>query len=302
MRIILYIGMQIAVLVLVSIVGSVLLNLFGIQINPNDYMSLLVMCAIFGCAGSLISLMMSKFMCKKAYGVQVIETPRNSDEAFLVNTVAMLCQKDGLKMPEVGIYNSPDPNAFATGASKDAALVAVSTGLLNSMSHQEVTGVLGHEISHIKNGDMVTMALLQGVLNTFVYFFSYIVTFAIVNASRGNNNSDDRSDSPSMMSGMMFYTINSIMQMVFGFLASMLLMWFSRYREYRADAGSAELNGKECMISALEALKRGVQPQQNKEKGYMQALCINGPVTLSELFMSHPPLDKRIAALRETSF
>ena len=299
MRIILYIGMQIAVLLLVSIVGSVLLNIFGIQINPNDYMSLLVMCAIFGCAGSLISLMMSKFMCKKSYGVQVIDTPRNSQEAFLVNTVAMLCQKDGLKMPEVCIYNTPDPNAFATGASKDAALVAVSTGLLNSMSQQEVTGVLGHEISHIKNGDMVTMALLQGVLNTFVYFFSYIITFAIVNASRGNNSDSQRS--PSFGSSMMFYTFNSIIQTVFGLLATMLLMWFSRYREYRADAGSAELNGKQCMISALEALQRGVQPQANKEKSYMQALCINGPATLSELFMSHPPLEKRIAALRESS-
>lgn len=300
MRILLYIAMQIAVLVLVSIVGSVLMNLFGIYVNPNDYISLLVMCAVFGCAGSLVSLMMSKFMCKKAYGVQVIDTPRNSQEAFLVNTVAMLCQKDGLKMPEVGIYNSPDPNAFATGASKDAALVAVSTGLLNSMSQEEVTGVLGHEISHIKNGDMVTMALLQGVLNTFVYFFSYIITFAIVNAQRGSSSDSDRS--PSFGSSMMFYTINSVMQMVFGLLASMLLMWFSRYREYRADAGSAELNGKQCMISALEALKRGIQPQPNKEKSYMQALCINGPATLSELFMSHPPLDKRIAALRESSF
>lgn len=300
MRILLYIAMQIAVLVLVSIIGSVLMNLFGIYVNPNDYISLLVMCAVFGCAGSLVSLMMSKFMCKKAYGVQVIDTPRNSQEAFLVNTVAMLCQKDGLKMPEVGIYNSPDPNAFATGASKDAALVAVSTGLLNSMSQQEVTGVLGHEISHIKNGDMVTMALLQGVLNTFVYFFSYIITFAIVNAQRSSSSDSDRA--PSFGSSMMFYTINSVMQMVFGLLASMLLMWFSRYREYRADAGSAELNGKQCMISALEALKRGVQPQPNKEKSYMQALCINGPATLSELFMSHPPLDKRIAALRESSF
>ncbi len=300
MRVILYIGMQLAVLLLVSIIGSVLLNIFGIQVNPSDYMSLLIMCAIFGCVGSIISLMMSKFMCKKAYGVQVISAPRNSQESFLVNTVAMLCQRDGLKMPEVGIYNSPDPNAFATGASKDAALVAVSTGLLNSMTQEEVTGVLGHEISHIKNGDMVTMALLQGVLNTFVYFFSYIATFAIVNATRGNRDSDD--NGPSFGSSMMFYTINSIMQMVFGLLASMLLMWFSRYREYRADAGSAALNGKQCMISALEALKRGIQPRENKEKSYMQALCINGPTTLSELFMSHPPLDKRIAALRESSF
>ena len=156
-------------------------------------------------------------MCKRAYGVQVITTPRNQQEAFLLSTVRMLTQKDGLAMPEVGIYNSPDPNAFATGASKDAALVAVSTGLLNSMSQSEVTGVLGHEISHIKNGDMVTMALLLGVLNTFVYFFSYVAAFAIVNATRGNN-SDNRN--VSFGSSMMFYTINSIMQMVFGLLAT----------------------------------------------------------------------------------
>src|SRR5574344_805368 len=203
MRIILYIAMQVAVLLLVSIIGSILLNLFGIQISGSDYTSLLIMCAVFGCAGSLVSLFMSKFMCKKSYGVRVITNPQTSEELFLVNTVAMLCQKDGLKMPEVGIYNSPDPNAFATGASKDAALLAVSTGLLNSMSQSEVTGVLGHEISHIKNGDMVTMALLQGVLNTFVYFFSYVVTFAIVNATRGNNNNDNRD--VSFGSSMMFY-------------------------------------------------------------------------------------------------
>ncbi|NLK85328.1 MAG: protease HtpX [Aeromonadales bacterium] len=297
MRIILYIAMQVAVLLLVSIIGSILLNLFGIQISGSDYTSLLIMCAVFGCAGSLVSLFMSKFMCKKSYGVRVITNPQTSEELFLVNTVAILCQKDGLKMPEVGIYNSPDPNAFATGASKDAALLAVSTGLLNSMSQSEVTGVLGHEISHIKNGDMVTMALLQGVLNTFVYFFSYVVTFAIINATRGNNNNDNRD--VSFGSSMMFYTINSLMQMVFGIGATMILMWFSRWREYRADAGSADLNGKQCMIGALQALKRGVQPQQNKEKSYMQALCINGPLTVSELFMSHPPLDKRIAALEQ---
>lgn len=295
MRIVLYIAMQLAVLLLVSIIGSVVLNLLGIYIDPNSYGSLLIMCALFGCVGSFVSLFMSKFMCKKAYGVKVIQSPSNSQEMFLVSTVTMLCQKDGLKVPEIGIYQSADPNAFATGASKDDALLAVSSGLLNSMSQSEITGVLGHEISHIKNGDMVTMALLQGVLNTFVYFFSYIVTFAIVNATRGNN-SDNRQ--VSFGSSMMFYTINSIMQMVFGILASMILMWFSRYREYRADAGSAMLTSKECMISSLEALRRGIQPKENKEKSYMQALCINGPVTVSELFMSHPPLEKRINALR----
>ncbi len=294
MRFILFIAMQIAVLLLVSIVGSVLLNLFGISISSQDYGSLLVMCAIYGCAGSVISLFMSKFMCKKAYGVQVIENPSSSEEQFLVSTISSLTSKAGLPMPEVGIYNSPDPNAFATGASKNAALVAVSTGLLNSMTREEVAGVLGHEITHIKNGDMVTMSLLQGVLNTFVYFFSYIITFALINAMRGNNNSNSRSNS-----SFMFYGINSLMQMIFGVLANIILMWFSRYREYRADAGSADLNGTQSMIRALEALKRGVQPQKREDQSYMQALCINGVSGISELFMSHPPLDKRIAALRE---
>ncbi|MGN0903362.1 MAG: M48 family metalloprotease, partial [Succinivibrio sp.] len=171
MRIILFAAMQAAVLILVSIIGSILLNLFGIYIDGSSYTSLLLMCALFGCVGSVISLFMSKFMCKKAYGVRVITAPSNSREEFLLSTVASLAEQAGLKMPEVGIYNSPDPNAFATGASKDEALVAVSTGLLDSMSMSDVRGVLGHEISHIKNGDMVTMALLQGVLNTFVYFF-----------------------------------------------------------------------------------------------------------------------------------
>ena len=296
MRVLLYIAMQVAVLVLVSIVGSILLNIFGIQISSQDYSSLLIMCAIFGCVGSFISLFLSKSMCKRAYGVRVITTPQNHQEQFLVNTIAVLCQKDGLAMPEVGIYQSRDPNAFATGASKDAALVAVSTGLLDSMTEDEVAGVLGHEISHIKNGDMVTMALLQGVLNTFVYFFSYVVAFAIVNASRSNSN-DNRG--ASFGSSMMFYTVNSIMQMVFGIGATMILMWFSRYREYRADAGSASLNGKQAMIAALQALQRGVAPKEDKEHSYMQALCINGPVTVSELFMSHPPLEKRIRALEQ---
>ena len=296
MRVLLYIAMQVAVLVLVSIVGSILLNIFGIQISSQDYSSLLIMCAIFGCVGSFISLFLSKSMCKRAYGVRVITTPQNRQEQFLVNTIAALTQKDGLAMPEVGIYQSCDPNAFATGASKDAALVAVSTGLLDSMTEDEVAGVLGHEISHIKNGDMVTMALLQGVLNTFVYFFSYVVAFAIVNASRSNSN-DNRG--ASFGSSMMFYTVNSIMQMVFGIGATMILMWFSRYREYRADAGSASLNGKQAMIAALQALQRGVAPKEDKVHSYMQALCINGPVTVSELFMSHPPLEKRIRALEQ---
>ncbi|HAR80514.1 MAG TPA: protease HtpX [Succinivibrionaceae bacterium] len=295
MRALLFIGMQIAILLVVSIVGNVLMYLFGVQIDSTSYLGLLCMCAVYGCVGSAISLFMSKMMCKKAYRVRVIEVPRTQEEQFLVSTVTQLASQAGFNTPEIGIYNSPDPNAFATGHNKNAALVAVSSGLLNSMSREEIKGVLGHEISHIKNGDMVTMALLQGVLNTFVYFLSYIVASIAANALRGNR---DSSSSSSFSGTFMFYAINSLMQMLFGFAATIVLMWFSRWREFRADAGSADLNGKECMIKALEALKRGVQPQSNEGKASMQALCINGASNLSVLFMSHPPLDKRIEALR----
>lgn len=294
MRIALFLGMQLAVVLLVGIVSSVLMNLFSVHIDSMSYYSLLFLCMIMGAVGSVISLFMSKMMCKTAYKVKCITHPDNSQEAFLINTISSLCAKEGIKMPEVGIYPSADPNAFATGATKDSALIAVSSGLLNSMSENEIKGVLGHEIGHIKNGDMVTMALLQGVLNTFVYFFSFIVSQIIVSAMQ--KNSDSRN---SFARGATFYLINSLMQMVFGLFATMILMWFSRFREYKADAFSADLSGKMCMISALEALKRGIQPEKKEEQSYMQALCINGAVSVSELFMSHPPLDKRIAALKD---
>ena len=276
MRILLYILMQIAVLVVVSIVGSIIFSLFGISMSGSSYTGLLVMCAIFGCVGSLISLFMSKSMCKRAFGVRTLVSPTNSREAFLLQTVSELANRSGLNMPEVGIYESNDLNAFATGHNKDAALVAVSSALLYNMNENEIKGVLGHEISHVANGDMVTMTLLQGVLNTFVYFFSYIASMA-VSAALSGRSSDDEDSGSSVGNPFVFYMVNSLFQIVFG--------------------GSAKLEVKNCMIEALEALKRATSVQ-TKQEGQFSAFCINGASGLSELFMSHPTLDKRIAALR----
>ena len=252
MRVLLFIAMQVAILLVVGVVGSIIMALLGIRISPGAYGGLFVMCAIFGCVGSMISLFMSKSMCKSAYGVQVITQPRNNAEAFLLREVASMAQRAGIGMPEVGIYYSADPNAFATGASKDNALVAVSSGLLNNMNPDEIRGVLGHEITHISNGDMVTMTLLQGVLNTFVYFFSYIAAMAV----SGFLNRSDNEENSGGGNPFIFYMVNGLFQMLFGILATIIAMWFSRYREYRADAGSADLEGTGRMISALQALQR----------------------------------------------
>ena len=293
MRVLLFIAMQVAILLVVGVVGSIIMALLGIRISPSAYGGLFVMCAIFGCVGSMISLFMSKSMCKSAYGVQVITQPRNNAEAFLLREVASMAQRAGIGMPEVGIYYSADPNAFATGASKDNALVAVSSGLLNNMNPDEIRGVLGHEITHISNGDMVTMTLLQGVLNTFVYFFSYIAAMAV----SGFLNRSDNEENSGGGNPFIFYMVNGLFQMLFGILATIIAMWFSRYREYRADAGSADLEGTGRMISALQALQR-LSSIEVKKEGQFSAFCINGGVGLSELFMSHPPLAKRIAALQ----
>ena len=294
MRVLLFIAMQVAVLVVVGIVGSIIMALLGIRISPSAYGGLFIMCAIFGCVGSMISLFMSKTMVKSAYGVEIITQPRNDAEAFLLREVASMAQRAGIGMPEVGIYYSADPNAFATGASKDNALVAVSSGLLNNMSADEVRGVLGHEISHVANGDMVTMTLLQGVLNTFVYFFSYIVAQAL---SGFMSRSSDEEGSGGGGNFFVFYMVQSLLQVLFGIGATIISMWFSRYREYRADAGSADLEGTERMIMALQKLQR-LSSIEVKKEGQFSAFCINGGTSFSELFMSHPPLEKRIAALR----
>lgn len=280
MRILLFLATNMAVMLVLGIILSVT------GIAGNSTSGILIMALLFGFAGSLISLFLSKTMALRSVDGEIITQPRNQIEHWLMDTVARQSQLAGIPMPEVAIYHSPDVNAFATGATKSNSLVAVSTGLLNNMTEAEAEAVLAHEISHIANGDMVTMALLQGVLNTFVIFLSRIIATAVA-SSRNNNGEETRSSS-------LYFLVSMVLEMVFGVLASIIAMWFSRYREFRADAGSASLVGKEKMIMALQRLQQLHEPQ-NLE-GSLNAFMINGK--RSELFMSHPPLEKRIEALR----
>ena len=280
MRILLFLATNMAVMLVLGIILSVT------GIAGNSTSGILIMALLFGFAGSLISLFLSKTMALRSVDGEIITQPRNQIEHWLMDTVARQSQLAGIPMPEVAIYHSPDVNAFATGATKSNSLVAVSTGLLNNMTETEAEAVLAHEISHIANGDMVTMALLQGVLNTFVIFLSRIIATAVA-SSRNNNGEETRSSS-------LYFLVSMVLEMVFGVLASIIAIWFSRYREFRADAGSASLVGKEKMIMALQRLQQLHEPQ-NLE-GSLNAFMINGK--RSELFMSHPPLEKRIEALR----
>jgi heat shock protein HtpX len=249
-----------------------------------------VMAAIFGFGGSFVSLLLSKWLAKRSTGAHVIDTPRNEAEQWLLATVQKQARQAGIGMPEVAIYEAPEINAFATGASRNKALVAVSTGLLRALDRDQAEAVLGHEVSHVANGDMVTMALLQGVLNTFVIVLARIVGRVVDGyLSGGRENSGG---------GIGYFVVVFVLEMVFGLFASMIAMWFSRRREFRADAGGAGLAGRGKMISALEALSRnhGV----NTLPKAVQAFGIaGGPGEgLKRLFMSHPPLEERIAALR----
>jgi heat shock protein HtpX len=285
-RIVLFLATNLAVLLLLSIVMSVLQHFFGVNLSRGSMGGLLVMATIFGFGGSFISLMLSKWMAKRATGAQVIETPRNETEAWLVNTVRRQADKAGIGMPEVAIYNAPDINAFATGWNRNSALVAVSTGLLNHMNRDEAEAVLGHEISHVANGDMVTMALIQGVLNTFVIVIARVVGGIIDSYLSGNREGEGR--------GFAYYIIVFALEMVLGLFASMIAMWFSRWREFRADAGGANLAGRQKMIAALEKLQ--LNHGQTALPNQIAAFGISGK--LGSLFSSHPPLEKRIAALR----
>jgi heat shock protein HtpX len=293
MRIFLFLLTNAAVLLLISIVfhflglGS-LLRQNGVSLNLD---SLLMISAVMGMSGSFISLMLSKWMAKRSMGVFVIEQPANSTEQWLVQTVHNLASNAGIGIPEVGIFDSPDPNAFATGMSKNDALVAVSTGLLRNMSSDEVEAVLGHEISHVANGDMVTLGLIQGVVNTFVYFFATIAGH-LIDRVVFRSNDDDRGGY-----GPAYYITQMVAQIVLSILATMIVMWFSRWREFRADAGGAHLAGRGKMIAALQALQRAHDPQELP--GEMAALGIHGG-GVSRLFMSHPPLEERIAALQRS--
>lgn len=290
-RIFLFLATNLAVVVLLGIVARVLgVDRFLYQSGLN-YTSLLIFAAVFGMGGSFISLLMSKWTAKMSVGAQVIEQPSNPTERWLVETVRAQAQKAGIGMPEVAVYDAPDPNAFATGASRNNALVAVSTGLLQQMDRDEVEAVLGHEVSHVANGDMVTLTLLQGVLNTFVIALSRIVGYFIDQALSRN---DERSGP-----GIGYWISSMVLEIVFGLLASLVVMWFSRYREFHADAGGARLAGRGKMIAALERLQQLHEPSELPSQ--MAAFGINGGLGdgLRKLFMTHPPLEERIAALRQ---
>ncbi|MCG6866157.1 MAG: protease HtpX [Thiogranum sp.] len=288
-RVFLFLATNIAILVVLSITLSILgvdriLDQQGVNL---DLRALLIFSAVFGMGGSFISLAISKWTAKRMTGAEVITKPRNEAEAWLVDLVSRQAQAAGIGMPEVAIYDSPDMNAFATGMSRNNALVAVSTGLLRSMQRDEVEAVLGHEITHVANGDMVTLALIQGVVNTFVIFLSrvigHVVDRAVFKVERGH--------------GPAFWITTIIAQVVLGILASMIVMWFSRQREFRADAGGASLAGREKMIGALRRLQTGSQAALPDQ---LAAFGISGGADgIKRLFMSHPPLQERIAALQQ---
>jgi heat shock protein HtpX len=290
-RIFLFVLSNVAVLVVLSVV----LNLLGVdqilarQGTQLDLKALLVFSAVVGFTGSLISLAMSKWIAKMSTGAHVITTPRNSAESWLLSAVYRHADAAGIRRPEVAIYDSPEPNAFATGPTRNNALVAVSTGLLANMGQREVDAVLGHEVTHVANGDMVTLTLLQGVVNTFVIFLSRVIGFivdrVVFRTERGY--------------GPGFLIASLVAQVLLGVLATMIVMWFSRQREFRADAGGAKLAGRDSMIGALHALQRLHTPSALPKA--VQAFGIAGGSRLGEmarLFMSHPPLEERIAALQ----
>ncbi|MCX7897668.1 MAG: protease HtpX [Rhodocyclaceae bacterium] len=285
-RILLFLATNLAIVVMLSIT----MRLLGVEPYLNQYglnlTALLIFAAVMGFGGSLLSLMMSKWSAKMAMGVQVIETPTSSTEYWLLETVRRYAERMGIAMPEVGIYDSPEVNAFATGASRNSALIAVSTGLLENMTREEAEAVIGHEVAHAANGDMVTLALIQGVVNTFVIFLSrvigHLVDRVVFKSEREN--------------GPAFFVTMIVAELVLGLLASIIVMWFSRQREFRADRGGAQLAGRRNMIAALRRLQM-LHPAPLPDK--MAAFGISGGMGsgLKKLFMTHPPLEERIAAL-----
>jgi heat shock protein HtpX len=290
-RIFLFILTNLAVLAVISVT----LRLLGVdrwltETGGIDFSALLVLSAVIGFSGSIVSLLMSKWSAKRMVGAQVIEQASDPTERWLVETVKRQAQAAGIGMPEVAIYDAPDVNAFATGWNRNAALVAVSTGLLNNMSRDEAEAVLAHEVSHVANGDMITLALIQGVVNTFVIFLSKLFGYFVDRVLLKN----DGRDGP----GIGMFAAEIVAQLVLGILASTIVMWFSRQREFRADAGGASLAGREKMIAALERLKMNHEQATLPEQ--MAAFGISGGRTFAKLFMTHPPLDERIEALRNS--
>lgn len=289
-RILLFVATNLAIVLMLSIT----MRLLGVEpyLNANglNLTSLLIFTAVMGFGGSFISLAISKWSAKTAMGVKVIDTPSNSTEFWLLETVRKYSEQAGIRMPEVGIYDSPDVNAFATGMTKNSSLVAVSSGLLGQMTRQEAEGVIGHEIAHAANGDMVTLALIQGVVNTFVMFLSrvigHLVDRVVFKTERGQ--------------GPAFFVTMVVAELVLGILASIVVMYFSRQREFRADRGGAGLAGRQNMIAALVRLN-GLHPQPLPEKMAAFGIAGGGAGGLKRLFMTHPPLEERIEALRTRS-
>ncbi|MBU2644602.1 protease HtpX [bacterium] len=292
------IGLFLAANLAIIVVISILLRIFNVEPYLTayglNYQSLLVFSAIVGFSGALISLFISKWMAKTAYGIHIIDQPGNRTESWLFKRVQELSEQLGIGMPEVGIYESREPNAFATGWNRNSALVAVSTGLLEHMDTDEVEGVLAHEMAHVANGDMVTMTLIQGVLNTFVIFFARIAAFAVSTFLRG----DDK-EKGGAMSGFAYFGMMILFEMLFGILATLIIMWFSRQREFRADAGAARQVGRHKMIDALRKLQSAQHLPPDARGKALATAKISGYGSVMALFSSHPPLEKRISALQK---
>jgi heat shock protein HtpX len=286
-RIFLFLATNMAIV----LVLSVTMRLLGVEPYLNaqglNLQALLVFAAVMGFGGAFISLAISKWTAKKATGAQVITDPRTQEELWLVQTVARQAQAAGIKMPEVAIFDSPEVNAFATGMTKNSSLVAVSTGLLRNMTREEAEAVLGHEVAHAANGDMVTMALIQGVVNTFVMFLSRVIGHTVDRVVFKNENGH----------GPAFFVTMIVAELILGLLASIIVMWFSRQREFRADQGGASLAGRQAMINALKRLQAVHDPQPLPDKMAAFGISGGGGGSLKRLFMTHPPLEERIAAL-----
>ncbi|GAB6040365.1 protease HtpX [Endothiovibrio diazotrophicus] len=286
-RIVLFLATNLAILFVLSITARILGVDRFLTANGLNLPMLLGFAAVIGFGGSFISLAMSKWMAKMSTGARVIEQPRNATERWLVDTVARQAQAAGIGMPEVAIYDAPDMNAFATGMSRNEALVAVSTGLLHNMNEAEVEAVLAHEVTHVANGDMVTLTLIQGVVNTFVIFLARVIGYAVDSFLRRDNESSGP--------GIGYFVVSMIAEVVLGVLASVIVAWFSRQREFRADEGGARLAGSHKMVAALQRLQQAHMPSQLPSE--MAAFGISGG-GVARLFMSHPPLEERIAALQ----
>ncbi len=286
-RIVLFLATNFAIV----LVLSVTMRLLGVEPYLNaqglNLTSLLIFAAVMGFGGSFISLVISKWSAKRAMGVRVIESPANATEAWLVDTIRKYSNEAGIRMPEVGIYDAPDVNAFATGMSRHRSLIAVSTGLLRQMKREEAEAVLGHEVAHAANGDMVTLALIQGVVNTFVMFLSRVIGHTVDRVVFKNEQGH----------GPAFFVTMIVAEMVLGILASIIVMWFSRSREFRADRGGASLAGRGAMIAALERLN-SLHPHPLPDKMAAFGIAGGSPQGWKRLFMTHPPLEERIAALR----